>query len=64
MADFKIAEVIINGSGQYSGEIDYIYNDSYLERAEPQALLKVKQRLVELLGFVEKELTLRGQVEK
>ena len=65
MADYQLASVIINGSGQYSGEIDWIYDIDYIGGLEKRGklsikdLLKVKQRLAELTEKVEEQLQLR-----
>jgi hypothetical protein len=65
MADYQLASVIINGSGQYSGEIDWIYDIDYIGGLDKRGklstkhLLKVKQRLAELTEKVEEQLQLR-----
>jgi len=65
MVDYQLAAVVINGSGQYSGEIDYIYDINYIgglgERGKlsNSDLLKVRRRLEELTVKVEEQLQLR-----
>ncbi len=65
MADFQLAAVVINSSGQYSGEIDYIYDINYLGglgkrgKLSTKDLMQVKERLVELTEKVDEQLQLR-----
>lgn len=65
MADYQLAAVVINGSGQYSGEIDYIYDINYLGglgkkgKLSAKDLMQVRKRLVELTEKVDEQLQLR-----
>jgi len=65
MSDTKLVEIVINGSGQYSGEIDYIYDMNYIGglgkagKLGTAGLEDIKLRLKQMIDIVDEQIVLK-----